>query len=52
MNSTAKLKKIARTAETYMNERGGDKEFQIDGVAVTLDMNTRTARCRLYEQIL
>ncbi len=47
-----KLKKIARTAELYMNERGDERDYQIDVVAVFLDQKQRRARCRLYEQVL
>ena len=47
-----KLRKIARTAEMYMNGRGDMREYQIDVVGVFLDMTTRTARCRLFEQVL
>ena len=47
-----KLKKIARTAEMYMNGRGDMRDFQIDVVGVYLDSATRRARCRLYEQVL
>lgn len=48
----AKLRKIARTAEMYMNGRKDDREYQIDVVGVFLDMKTRQARCRLFEQVL
>ncbi len=48
----AKLKKITRTAELYMQSRGDNREFQIDAVGVFLDTKTRRARCRLFEQIL
>jgi putative endonuclease len=48
----AKLKKIARTAELYMNAKNDDRDFQIDVVGVFLEMNTRKARCRLFEQVL
>ena len=48
----AKLKKIARTAELYMNEKGDDRDYQIDVVGVFLEMKTRRARCRLFEQVL
>ena len=48
----AKLKKVCRTAELYMNEKNDDREFQIDVVGVFLDMKSRKARCRLYEQVL
>jgi putative endonuclease len=47
----AKLKKIARTAELYMTRFPG-RDFQIDVVGVFLDLKTRTARCRLFEQVL
>ncbi len=48
----AKLRKIARTAEMYMNEKGLDADFQIDVVCVFLGMRERRARCVLYEQVL
>lgn len=48
----AKLRKIARTAEMYMNGRGDQREFQIDVVGVFLNIRTRQATCRLYEQVL
>ena len=48
----AKLKKLARTAEMYMNSREDDRDYQIDVVAVFLDTERRIARCRLYEQVL
>lgn len=48
----AKLKKLARTAEMYMNEAGDTRDYQIDVVAVYMDMAARKARCRLYEQVL
>lgn len=48
----AKLRKIARTAEIYMNEKGDEREFQIDAVGVFLVERLRKARCRLFEQIL
>ena len=48
----AKLRKIARTAEMYMNGKRDDREYQIDVVGVFLNMNTRQARCRLFEQVL
>jgi putative endonuclease len=47
-----KLRKVARTAEMYMNEKGDDREFQIDVVGVFLDFKTRKAKCRLFEQVL
>jgi putative endonuclease len=47
-----KLRKIARTAETYMNSTRDSREYQIDVVGVFLNMRTRSARCRLFEQVL
>jgi putative endonuclease len=47
-----KLRKICRTAETYMIEKKDSREFQIDVVAVFLDHTTRQAMCRLYENVL
>jgi putative endonuclease len=47
-----KLRKIARTAETYMNATKDTREYQIDVVGVFLNMRTRRARCRLFEQVL
>ncbi len=47
-----KLKKIIRTAELYMETKGDTREFQIDAVVVLLDMHSRRATCRHYEQIL
>jgi putative endonuclease len=47
-----KLRKVARTAETYMNAKMDSREYQIDVVGVFLNMQTRKARCRLFEQVL
>lgn len=49
---SAKLGKIARTAELYMAEKGDGREYQIDAVGVLMDMKLRKAKCRLFEQIL
>ena len=46
-----KLRKIARTAEMYMNAKNDNREYQIDVVGVFLNVNTRKARCRLFEQV-
>ena len=48
----SKLRKVARTAEMYMNEKNDPRDYQIDVVAVFLDHALRKARCRLYEQVL
>ncbi|MBI4090673.1 MAG: YraN family protein [Candidatus Komeilibacteria bacterium] len=47
-----KLKKVARTAALYMEEKGDTREYQIDVVGVIMNEQTRTARCRLFEQAL
>jgi len=47
-----KLRKVARTAEMYMNEKNDPRDFQIDVVGVFLDITTRRAQCRLFEQVL
>ena len=47
-----KLKKVARTAALYMENMKDDREFQIDVIGVLLDMKTRKAQCRFFEQVL
>ncbi len=47
-----KLRKVARTASLYMEEKRDDREYQIDVVGVIMNEATRTARCRLFEQAL
>jgi putative endonuclease len=47
-----KLRKIARTAELYMESKKDRREFQIDVIGVFLDMKNRKARCRFFEQVL
>lgn len=47
-----KLRKVARTAETYMASTGDQRDFQIDVVGVFLNPKTREAHCRLFEQVL
>ena len=47
-----KLRKVARTAEIYMESAKDTREYQVDVVGVILDQQTRTARCRLLEQAL
>jgi putative endonuclease len=46
-----KLRKIARTAEMYMNASKDPREYQIDVVGVFMDTERRLARCRLFEQV-
>ncbi len=52
MAHEGKLRKVARTAELYMNDREDDRDFQVDVVGVVLDARTRRAQCRLFEQVL
>ena len=47
-----KLKKVARTANLYMENKRDKREFQIDVVGVIMDTTTKKARCRLIEQAL
>ena len=47
-----KLRKVARTAALYMEEKEDMREYQIDVVGVIMNEQTRTARCRLFEQAL
>lgn len=47
-----KLRKIARTASLYMEEKRDNREYQIDVVGVIMNKATRMARCRLFEQAL
>jgi putative endonuclease len=49
---TWKLRKVSRTAEIYMNSRNDPREYQIDVIGVYLNMTTRRASCRLFEQVL
>src|SRR3989344_5943900 len=52
MVTSDKLKKLARTANLYMENKKDKREFQIDVVGGILSQETRTARCRLIEQAL
>ena len=47
-----KLRKLARTANLYMERTKDEREFQIDVVGVIMVASMRTARCRLFEQAL
>ena len=47
-----KLRKIARTVALYMETKRDKREYQIDVVGVIMSESTRTARCRLLEQVL
>ena len=48
----SKLRKVARTAALYMEEKRDSREFQIDAVTVVMNKLTRVAHCRLLEQVL
>ena len=52
MVTASKLKKVARTAALYMENKKDKREFQIDVVGVIVDLSARKARCRLIEQAL
>lgn len=52
MATAEKLRKVARTALLYMEQKRDKREFQIDVVGVVLNKATRQARCRLIEQVL
>ena len=47
----AKLRKVMRTAEMYMNEMGDQREYQIDVIGVFLHHASEKARCRIYEGV-
>lgn len=47
-----KLRKIARTAALYMEEKKDAREYQIDVVGIVMNQTSRVARCRLFEQAL
>lgn len=48
----SKLRKVARTATLYMEAHRDDREYQIDVIGVVLLEETRTARCRFFEQVI
>lgn len=52
MVHAAKLKRLARTAESYMAGKHDPRDYQIDVVGVLLDVRNRRAHCRLFEQVL
>jgi putative endonuclease len=52
MVTKSKLKKVARTAALYMENKRDKREYQIDVVGVIVDLSARKARCRLIEQAL
>ena len=48
----SKLRKVARTAALYMEEKRDDREYQLDAVTVVMDEVARVAHCKLFEQVL
>lgn len=52
MVTTSKLRKVARTATLYMENKKDDREYQLDVVGVIMDPDKRIARCRFFEQVL
>ncbi|OGG51489.1 hypothetical protein A3C18_02820 [Candidatus Kaiserbacteria bacterium RIFCSPHIGHO2_02_FULL_54_11b] len=52
MVDSRKLRKLARTAALYMEVHKDRREYQIDVVGVIMIMESRKARCRLFEQAL
>ena len=47
-----KLSKVLKVAEFYMQRKDDHREFQIDVVAVFLNIGKKIARCRILEQVL
>jgi len=47
-----KLKRMARTVETYIFEKKVAGEFQCDLITVELDFNTKKAKVKLLESIM
>jgi putative endonuclease len=47
-----KIKRLARTIETYMLHKKLDCEFQLDLVTVKMNSQTRQARVELFENII
>ena len=47
-----KLKKVARTAVLYMENKRDEREYQIDVIGVLMDVEKRMAKCRFFEQVL
>lgn len=47
-----KLKRLARTIQTYLLHKKLDCEWQLDLITVKMDMNTRKARVEIIENIV
>ena len=47
-----KLKRLARTMQTYLLEKKLDCDFQLDLITVKIDLKTRLARVEILENIV
>lgn len=47
-----KMERMARTVETYIADRNVSSEWQVDLVTVIMDMATKKARVKLWEDII
>jgi len=47
-----KLKRLYRTIQTYLLEKGIEDEWQLDVLAVFLDLEKKQARCRVTENVI
>ena len=47
-----KIKRLHRVIQSYLTERDGTNEWQLDLVTVKLNEETKEARCRLEENVL
>jgi putative endonuclease len=46
-----KIRKISRVAETYMNDLPESLDYQIDVIAVFIDIKRKIGRCRFTENV-
>ena len=47
-----KIRKISRVAETYMGDMPQSLDYQIDVIAVFIDMERKIGRCRFTENVM
>ena len=47
-----KLKRLHRTIQTYLLEKNIEDEWQLDVLAVFLDLEKKQARCRMTENVI
>ena len=48
----AKLKRLSRVIQTYLMERGIEKNWQLDLITVRLDMDKRIGHCEILENLI